>query len=193
MRQFTEKWKEFGLETLLGARIVNYADDFVICCKEGCAESALSAMRVMMEKLKLTVNENKTQICHMPEGEFDFLGYTFSRLYPIGKGRSHIGIRPSENSIKRMTDTIYLQTGRDKEKMDIEKVVYKLNQKLRGWASYFQLGSVTQSYHYLDRYTITLFRRWLYRKHKQQGRNIHCYPDEYFYKELGLIQLAKLL
>jgi hypothetical protein len=34
-----------------------------------------------MSKLKLTVNEEKTRICKVPEGEFDFLGYTFGRMY----------------------------------------------------------------------------------------------------------------
>jgi hypothetical protein len=30
-----------------------------------------------MGKLKLTVNAEKTRICKVPEGEFDFLGFTF--------------------------------------------------------------------------------------------------------------------
>jgi hypothetical protein len=34
-----------------------------------------------MGKLKLTVNEDKTRICKVPEGEFDFLGYSFGRMY----------------------------------------------------------------------------------------------------------------
>jgi len=33
-----------------------------------------------MGKLKLTVNEEKTRICRVPDGEFDFLGYTFGRV-----------------------------------------------------------------------------------------------------------------
>ena len=191
MRQFIMEWKKSGLETSLDARIVNFADDFVICCREGYAERALSAMRVIMEKLKLTVNEDKTRICRMPEGEFDFLGYTFKRMYSKLWKPPHIGIRPSKNNIKEMTDTIHLQTEGNME-MDAEEMVYKLNEELRGWANYFHLGSVTPTYRYLDRYTITRLRRWFYEKYKQQYSNIHRDSDEYFYKELGLNQLSRL-
>ena len=40
-------------------------------CPRGNAESALHRLREIMGKLKLTVNEGKTQICKVPEGEFD--------------------------------------------------------------------------------------------------------------------------
>jgi hypothetical protein len=55
---------------------VTYADDLVILCRKGKAEEALSRLREIMGKLKLTVNEEKTRICRIPEGEFDFLGYS---------------------------------------------------------------------------------------------------------------------
>ena len=41
-------------------------DDFVICCR-GTAEATMNAMRTMMSKLKLTVNEQKTRFCRLPE------------------------------------------------------------------------------------------------------------------------------
>jgi RNA-directed DNA polymerase len=69
------RWKMLGLERSLGTRIVTYADDLVILCRRGKAEEALSRLREIMGKLKLTVNEDKTRICKVPEGEFDFLGY----------------------------------------------------------------------------------------------------------------------
>ena len=81
MRRFVLGWKKLGLERSLGTRIVTYADDLVILCRRGSAEEALRALREIMGKLKLTVNEEKTRICRVPEGEFDFLGYTFGRLY----------------------------------------------------------------------------------------------------------------
>src|SRR5664279_513377 len=81
MRRFVLGWKKFGLDKSLGTRIVTYADDLVILCRKGRAEEALQRMRELMGKLKLTVNEEKTRICKVPEGEFDFLGYTFGRMY----------------------------------------------------------------------------------------------------------------
>src|SRR6516225_2663851 len=62
MRRFVLGWKKLGLEQSLGTRLVNYADDLVILCRRGSAESALHHLREIMGKLKLTVNEEKTRI-----------------------------------------------------------------------------------------------------------------------------------
>ena len=83
MRRLVLGWKKLGLEQSLGTRLVTYADDLVILCRRGNAEAALHRLREITGKLKLTVNEDKTQICKVPEGEFDFLG--FSVLQRHGK------------------------------------------------------------------------------------------------------------
>ena len=191
MRRFILGWKKAGLERRLRARIVNYADDLVICCK-GNAATALNAMRQMMSKLKLTVNEEKTRTCRLPEGKFDFLGYTFGRCYSSKTGRPYIGTRPSKKSIKHMTEAVHVQTGRNMEWLDAEEMVIRLNQKLGGWANYFCLGPVTSAYRFIDRYTTTRLRRWLCRKHKQRSGGIRRYPDEYMYSQLKLIRLPML-
>lgn len=89
MRRFILGWKQSGHERRWSAHIVNYADDFVICCK-GQADKAMEAMRGMMDKLKLTVNEDKTHQCRVPQERFDFLGYTFGRCYSRETGRAYI-------------------------------------------------------------------------------------------------------
>ena len=73
MRRFVLGWKRLGLERSLCSRIVTYADDLVILCRRGKAEEALLRLREIMSKLKLTVNEEKTRICKVPDEEFDFL------------------------------------------------------------------------------------------------------------------------
>src|SRR5512140_2147691 len=95
MRRFVLGWKKLGLEKSLGTRIVTYADDLVILCRKGKAEEALQRLREIMGKLKLTVNEEKTRICKVPEGKFDFLGYSFGRMYSARTGKARLGHRPS--------------------------------------------------------------------------------------------------
>src|SRR5207245_1872238 len=65
MRRFIVGWKALGHESRLDAHIVNYADDFVICCRD-TADEAMRVMRSMMSKLRLTVNETKTRLCRVP-------------------------------------------------------------------------------------------------------------------------------
>jgi hypothetical protein len=96
MRRFVLGWKKLGLERSLGTRLVTCADDLVILCRRGNAEAALHRLREIMGKLKLTVNQDKTRICKSPEGEFDFLGYTFGRMYSPRTGQARLGQRAIE-------------------------------------------------------------------------------------------------
>ena len=112
MRRFVLGWKMLGLEQSLGSRIVTYADDLVILCRKGRADEALQQLRKIMSKLKLTVNEEKTRICRVPEGELNFLGYSFGRMYSAKTGKAYLGYRPSKKSIKRIVETIHALTVR---------------------------------------------------------------------------------
>lgn len=87
MRRFVLGWRALGHEQRLDAHIVNDADDFVILTR-GNAEGAMTTMRDMMGKLKLTVNEKKTRKCSLPDETFTFLGFTFGRQVSWKSGRA---------------------------------------------------------------------------------------------------------
>jgi len=70
LRRFVLGWKQLGWEEKLQAYLVVYADDFVILCRHN-AEEAMKRMHAIMSMLKLTVNEQKTRICRVPEESFD--------------------------------------------------------------------------------------------------------------------------
>ena len=190
--RFVLAWKRLGLERSLGSHIVNYADDLVILCRRGKAEEAERRMREIMGRLKLTVNEEKTGICKVPEQEFDFLGYTFGRMYSARTGKARIGYRPSKKSIQRMVRKIHELTAEAMAWQDTTALVSKLNRMLRGWANYFQVGTVRQAYRAIDSYTTMRLRRWLRNKYRVRCSGYRYYPDSYLYETLGLVRLTRL-
>lgn len=188
MRRLVLGWKQKGYESRFDARIVTYADDLVIRCLHQ-AQEALAALRQIAGQIGLKVNEDKTRVCRMPEGRFEFLGYSFERCYSERMGRSYLGTRPSKKSIQRLIAMISAQTEKRMPCLDAVTVVQRLNRQLRGWANYFCLGPVSKSYRAANAHTIQRLRRWLCDKHKISGNGKTRFPDQYLHEELGLVYL----
>jgi RNA-directed DNA polymerase len=190
MRRFVLGWKKLGHEKRFGACIVNYADDMVICCR-GRAEEALTAMRVMMTKLKLTVNETKTRVAKLPGEKFDFLGYTFGRYYSLETGRAYLGSAPSKKRVIRICRAISDETRRNRTQLDHETVVTKLNRMMNGWANYFCLGSASKAYRAIEQHACKRLRQWLCIKHKESWPAFGRFPPESLHTTFGLVRLTQ--
>jgi RNA-directed DNA polymerase len=190
MRRFVLGWKVNGHEQRLDAHIVNYADDFVICCPPGKAAEAMPVMRGMMEKLRLTVNEKKTRQCSVPAETFTLLGFTFGRQFSRKSGRPYVGPAPSEKKVSGICETIREQTSRSTLWREVEEQVRHLNQTLVGWANYFRLGYVTGAWQVVQQQACKGLRWWLRRKRGQRG-GVHGYPDMHLYEEYGLVNLVR--
>lgn len=119
-----------------GARIVRYADDFVVVARY-IGEPIKRAVTAKIKELDLTLNEEKTRIVRLAEESFDFLGFTFryDRHLDGSVGR-YLNVHPSQKSKLRLHEKIrgILVPGNKKNADDLAK---ELNQTLVGWRNYF--------------------------------------------------------
>ena len=148
----------------------------------------MEAMRGLMTRLGLTVNEKKTRLVKLPDETFDFLGYTIGRFYGR-EGRPYWGTRPSRKAIKRLVREIHDATTSRWNVLDVQSRVDHLNPLLRGWAGYFSQGPVKRIYRLIDDYVARRLRIWLMRKRGQKGTGYRQYSDQFLYERLGLIRL----
>lgn len=189
MRRFLLAWKQRGLEQQLHTRIVNYADDFVVVCRR-TAHEALEHVKGIMSRLRLTVNETKTRVCNAQTDSFDFLGYTFERMFSTTNGRPYLGARPSDKRLVRMREELRNITASNAPIPD-EEMVRRLNRFLVGWSNYFSYGTLKKAYRVASMASRERLRRWLGRKHKKRWQGSGVYPVAYLHKTLGLLDLSR--
>jgi RNA-directed DNA polymerase len=187
MNRMLKGWRRTGRAEQFRARIVNYADDFVILSR-GKAKEALEWTREVLARLELKLNEKKTSLRNARRERFDFLGYTFGPHYSGRTGRRYLGYSPSTKSVSQMKRKVaeYLIPGNT---LPWEQVRERLNQKLRGWKAYFQLGSAGRAYRALDEYVEERVRHFLRRRHKVSSLGTREFSMRRIYSELGVFRL----
>jgi group II intron reverse transcriptase/maturase len=190
MRRFVLGWKVNGHERRLNAHIVNYADDFVICCPPGKADEAMRVMRGMMGRLRLTVNEKKTRRCSLPGESFTFLGFTFGRQVSWKTGRPYVAPAPAEKKVLGICEKISEATSRRTTYRSEAEQVTKLNQMLIGWGNYFRIGYVTGAWQAVQQHACRRLRRWLHEKHGRKASR-RGPPDLRLYEDYGLAKLTE--
>lgn len=187
MNRFLKYWRIKGRSETFQARVVNYADDFVILSR-GYATEALDWTRNVMTRIGLTLNETKTKIKEARTERFDFLGYTFGPEHYRKDGHWYLGASPSKRSVQRIKQKVgdLLQpsnTGTWEEVRD------RLNQMLKGWSAYFSYGTRLLAYRAVDNYVYQRVRDFLTRRHKVKSRGTRRFSDDVVYGELGVLRL----
>lgn len=192
MRRFLKAWELRGYSKRFACRIVNYADDFVILCRQQATE-ALAAAREIFTRIGLVLNEKKTRTCYAWDEPFDFLGYSFGVQYFFGSGNRYLAAYPSTKSLHRLKGRLRTWIGNHSTLLPEEDLTGRVNQIVRGWLSYFSYGTLWKTYKRLERFLQHRVRGWLVHKHRVGSRGECRYPPDYIYDRMGVINPSQVL
>ncbi len=190
MNRYLKHWRKSGKGQQYRAKLINYADDFVILSR-GKAQEALAWTRRTMAAIGLRLNESKTSIRDARKETFIFLGYEFGPECFRPKGRWYCAAQPAKTSVARIKGAVrgLLHPGNQDP---WEVVVLRLNQRLRGWANYFSYGTRYFAYRAVDHYVYDRVQQFLRRRHKVRTRRTWRFSAQEIYGTLGVLRISDL-
>jgi RNA-directed DNA polymerase len=180
-----------GPGTWANARLVRYADDFVIMARFQNARIDEWISHRLEDWLGLTINRDKTSVVRLKQGDsLDFLGFTFRYdrdLY--GGAHTYLNVIPSKKSLKKARDAIREKTGPKMCFKPTPAVVQDLNTYLKGWCGYFKYGYPSKGYRSLGHYTRSRMHRHLNRRSQRKYHRPKGMSTYQYLQKLGLLHL----
>lgn len=180
-----QAWQARGLEEQVQARLIRYADDFVVACR-GTAAAALAAVRAILAELDLTLNEAKSRLADLRREAIRFLGFSLRVVRSPRTGGTFPLVRPSPRALQRIRATIKELTGRDRAPLPDRLAIAELNQVVRGWVGYFHYRNCSRDLASLKRYLEQRVRIFLGRKYGRWRWGGTTFPASHLYGRLGL-------
>jgi RNA-directed DNA polymerase len=161
-----------GVFRKAGVTIVRYADDFVLMGEKITGE-VLQYLYGMLERMKLSVNREKTKLLNAMEEEFSFLGFVVRYDQDLhGRNRRYWNMKPGRKAEQKLRDRLkeYLNTHRN---CPPEVIARDINSIMKGWINYFTIAGVSypqQSKRKLRWYVMDKLQRFYYRKSQRKSR-----------------------
>lgn len=174
------------------ARIVRYADDFVVLARyqgdrlRDYIESKIETW------LGLEINRNKTKVIDLRQSgtSLDFLGYTFRYDRDLkGRGFRYLNVTPSKKALEAEKEALQSMINKHRSHVPVPELIEGVNRQLRGWAGYFSFGHPRKAMRMINWYVRSRLTKHLRRRsqrpfHPPKGRTYYQHL-----KQLGLVYL----
>src|SRR5262249_18534839 len=137
------------------------------------ANEALRRLKIVFERLKLTLHPEKTRLVELGLGKegFVFLGCYLRLIRSKFKERTYLFRWPSPKAMTKIRDRIRELTDRRARAgmKDIREVIRDLNPVLRGWGNYFRTGNASEKFNAIDQYVTERLVRLLGKRRRPRG------------------------
>ncbi len=179
-------WKKRGYAERKGpnVQLVRYADDLVLLTDKD-ARWAMDRLREILGRLELELNAEKSRVVDAEKESFDFLGFTFKRVWNRDRTKRVTLFYPSKKSQKRLREKMK-KVFNPKAPVAISERVRRANHILRGWVNYFRVGNSCSVFCGIRNHVEIKLRRVLQAQAHRSGRGWKRYDYTYLYLTLGL-------
>jgi RNA-directed DNA polymerase len=180
-------WEKRGYTRREGpnVQLVRYADDLVLLTNKD-ASWALERLREILGRLDVELNDEKSRIVDAERETFDFLGFTFRRVWNRERTNRAALYAPSKKAQQRLRDRVK-KTLNAKAPVPISEQVERTNRVLRGWVNYFRVGNSSAVFHDVRWHVECRLRKVLQRKARRHGHGWKRYDRTFLYARLGLL------
>jgi RNA-directed DNA polymerase len=187
------RWhRQGGARDRYGARLVRYADDFLVLASQ-IDEPVQGFLTELLEgKMGLRLNQSKTRILDLrePGSSLDFLGYTFRFDRDLkGRSKKYLNFFPSRKSLERRRAEIKALTIRQRQ-APLSHVVAEVNKSLLSWGRYFADGYPAASFRQMDFYVQVRFDRFLRNRSQRRMKVPEGSTLPGWLGSLGLVRLG---
>jgi len=187
--------REYQPGNWFNARLIRYADDFVILAKKVDAHMVGIIENILETRMGLKINREKTRIRDLRTkgNNLEFLGYVYRKEKRKKWSGYSTNMLPSPRSLKRIREKIHILTARNRTSVPITKVIKDVNLLLEGWSQYFSVGYSAPAYNAIDYYTYERMIKHLNRRSQRGYRRPQGVTWYRHLQQLGLKRLSSKL
>lgn len=182
--------KEVNERKELNARMVRYADDFVILSRPGKGPALLERLKKWLSARGLTLNEKKTRLVDIRKEGIKFLGFSVSWRQRRRQWWCYVHVEPHPKSQQKLRDGIKELLNHWTETRPEDQTIRTLNRKLKGWKAYFRYGNPAHVFGKMEYYLQNKLRRWLWKRHGKPAGMYQRYSNQTLRERWGLSPLA---
>jgi RNA-directed DNA polymerase len=174
------------------ARIVRYADDFVIMARYMGSRISDFTESALERRFGLRINREKTRCVDLngSGASLNFLGFTFRYdRDQRGRGHRYLNIEPSKKILQRECNTIREMTGPKMCYKPVTDLIQEVNEQCCGWGNYFKYGYPRKAFRSVNWYVRERLIRHLQRRSQRPMRPPQGVSYYKHLMKLGLVPL----
>jgi RNA-directed DNA polymerase len=173
----------------LGARLVRYADDFVLLCRPGDGPALYERLQAHLQRKGLHLNETKTRVLDARRERFRFLGFEVSWRRSCHTGVEYPHVEPSPKAKAELRTAVRQELNHWTTWRSSTEAIRTVNGIVRGWGAYFHYANSTTAMTGLQQWLRRRVRHWLWEKYGRRLGPYTFFTNERLYGQYGLAQL----